>query len=48
MKLEKAKKKIGQDIYNKCFPVGQEVPIVICLNGVNQIIVTYAKPVSLG
>ena len=32
MKLSKAKKKIEQDIYNKCIPEGQEVPIVIWLN----------------
>ena len=36
MKLEKAKKKIGQDIYNKCIPEGQEVPIVIWLNDVKS------------
>ena len=32
MKLSKAKKKIEQDIYNKCIPEGQEIPIVIWLN----------------
>ena len=36
MKLEKAKKKIGQDIYNKCIPEGQEVPIEIWLNDVKS------------
>ena len=34
IKLSKAKKKIEQDIYDKCIPEGQEIPIVIWLNGV--------------